>query len=223
MTLSQRSHGGRARRSRSRWRSLASMPVRPAQGRGRKPYSTAAHGRWASRPAGHLRPRDADAARAARRRERRCSPTEEAAKLEKGVAARVDGRRAAEPRATAPRRPWAATAQSGAAGNVGGYNNFWIDPGSCLHDRQRRAPHRRSSSIRRTASVPAMTPAARQRVAARAGQADVRRDAERRSRASRPRRRLRRPRAPAARRALPARVRLDVRARRRCRTTSTTT
>src|SRR4029434_5946202 len=54
---------------------------------------------------------------------------EEAAKLEKDVAARKDAAaQPINPNRTAP--PKGGDGSTGAAGGVGGYNNFWLDPGS---------------------------------------------------------------------------------------------
>src|SRR5262245_4268636 len=55
-------------------------------------------------------------------------PKEEAAKREKGFADRVDRlAQSSDPNRSAP--PKGGDGSVGAAGNVGGYNNFWIDPG----------------------------------------------------------------------------------------------
>jgi hypothetical protein len=89
---------------------------------------------------------------------------EEAAKLEKAVAARkqvtersLSGDRVAPPKGGDGSR--------GAAGNVGGYNTFWLDPGSSYNvvDGKKRASLVVDPPDGR---VPAMKPAARQRVAA---------------------------------------------------------
>src|SRR5438094_189879 len=54
---------------------------------------------------------------------------EEAAKLENDVAARKEaGQRSISGDRTAP--PKGGDGSTGAAGGVGGYNNFWLDPGS---------------------------------------------------------------------------------------------
>src|SRR5258707_3010133 len=53
---------------------------------------------------------------------------EEAARLEKGVVDRVERlSQPSDPNRTAP--PKGGDGSTGAAGNVGGYNNFWIDAG----------------------------------------------------------------------------------------------
>ena len=90
---------------------------------------------------------------------------EEVAKLERAVAAQVDegakpisGERAAPPKG--------GDGSAGAAGNVGGYNSFWLDPGSTFTIV--------NGEIRTSIVVdppdgrlPQLTPAARQRIAAR--------------------------------------------------------
>jgi len=90
---------------------------------------------------------------------------EEVAKLERAVAAQVDegakplnGERAAPPKG--------GDGSAGAAGNVGGYNTFWLDPGSTFTIV--------NGEIRTSIVVdppdgrlPQLTPAARQRIAAR--------------------------------------------------------
>ena len=53
---------------------------------------------------------------------------EEAERLEKGFAARVD-RLAQDSDPNRPAPPKGGDGSVGAAGNVGGYNNFWLDPG----------------------------------------------------------------------------------------------
>ena len=80
--------------------------------------------------AGHLRSRHAHAARAAAPASPLVLTDEEAKKLEQQVAERSEKARRADRRATAPRRRRAATARRAPYGNVGGYNNFWLDPGS---------------------------------------------------------------------------------------------
>jgi hypothetical protein len=92
-------------------------------------------------------------------------PDEEAKRLESDVAKRVEagGRPIAGDR-TAP--PKGGDGSTGAAGNVGGYNNFWLDPGSSytIVDGQKR------TSIvidPPDGHVPQLTPAARLRVASR--------------------------------------------------------
>jgi hypothetical protein len=90
---------------------------------------------------------------------------EEAKKLEKDVAARVAaGARPISADRAAP--PKGGDGSTGAAGNVGGYNNFWLDPGSSytIVDGEKR------TSIvidPPDGKVPPLTPAARQRAAAR--------------------------------------------------------
>ena len=85
--------------------------------------------------------------------------------------ARAAGRqRAGEPsRADRPAPPIGGDGSTGAAGNVGGYNNFWIDNGTTFVTIDGR---KRTSIIvdPQDGRVPAMTPAARQRQAARAVQ-----------------------------------------------------
>src|SRR5688572_31176917 len=87
---------------------------------------------------------------------------EEAAKLEAGVAARIEaGARPISGDRQAP--PKGGDGSSGAAGNVGGYNNFWLDPGSSytIVNGERRT----SLIVEPTdGRVPALTPAARQRL-----------------------------------------------------------
>jgi hypothetical protein len=90
---------------------------------------------------------------------------EEAKRLERDVASRVDaGARAIAGDRTAP--PKGGDGSTGAAGNVGGYNNFWLDPGSSytIVDGQKR------TSIvidPPDGHVPALAPAARLRLASR--------------------------------------------------------
>ena len=90
---------------------------------------------------------------------------EEAKKLEKDVAVRVAaGARPISADRAAP--PKGGDGSTGAAGNVGGYNNFWLDPGSSytIVDGEKR------TSIvidPPDGKVPPLTPAARQRAAAR--------------------------------------------------------
>ena len=87
---------------------------------------------------------------------------EEAAKLEAGVAARTAaGARPISGDRQAP--PKGGDGSTGAAGNVGGYNNFWLDPGSSYTIVN---GERRTSLIVEPADgrVPALTPAARQRL-----------------------------------------------------------
>src|SRR5262244_2822116 len=90
---------------------------------------------------------------------------EEAAKLEKDVAARKD--QAAQPisgNRSAP--PKGGDGSTGAAGGVGGYNNFWLDPGSSY---TMVNGERRTSIVidPPDGHVPPLTAAARQRAAAR--------------------------------------------------------
>ena len=90
---------------------------------------------------------------------------DEAAKLERDVAARkeqggqaISGDRAAPPKG--------GDGSTGAAGGVGGYNNFWLDPGSSytvVHGERRTALIIDPSDGR----VPPLTAAARQRALAR--------------------------------------------------------
>jgi hypothetical protein len=89
---------------------------------------------------------------------------EEAAKLEKGVAARkqvtersLSGERAAPPKG--------GDGSPGAAGNVGGYNTFWLDPGSSYNvvDGQKRSSLVIDPPDGR---VPPLKAEARQRIAA---------------------------------------------------------
>jgi hypothetical protein len=90
---------------------------------------------------------------------------DEAKKLERGVAAQVQaGARPISADRTAP--PKGGDGSTGPAGGVGGYNNFWLDPGSSytIVDGEKR------TSIvidPPDGKVPPLTPAARQRAAAR--------------------------------------------------------
>ena len=89
----------------------------------------------------------------------------EAAKLERQVATQVEVRgRPITGERTAP--PKGGDGSTGAAGGVGGYNNFWLDPGSAytVVDGQRRTSLIIDPPDGR---VPALTQAARQRLAAR--------------------------------------------------------
>src|SRR2546427_5768406 len=90
---------------------------------------------------------------------------EEAAKLERQVAAQnqLRGRPITGDR-TAP--PKGGDGSTGAAGGVGGYNNFWLDAGSSytIVNGEKRTSIVIDPSDGR---VPALTPAARQRAAAR--------------------------------------------------------
>jgi hypothetical protein len=90
---------------------------------------------------------------------------EEAKNLERDVARRVEaGARPIAGDRSAP--PKGGDGSTGAAGNVGGYNNFWLDPGSSytIVDGQKRT----SLVIDPPdGHVPALTPAARLRVASR--------------------------------------------------------
>jgi hypothetical protein len=90
---------------------------------------------------------------------------EELAKIEKAVAAQlaagdqpIRGERAAPPKG--------GDGSAGAAGNVGGYNTFWLDPGSTYTIVNGEI---RTSIVvdPPNGRLPAMTPAARQRIAAR--------------------------------------------------------
>jgi hypothetical protein len=89
---------------------------------------------------------------------------EEVAKLEGAAAAQVAaGARPSSGDRAAP--PTGGDGSRGAAGNVGGYNSFWLDPGSTFTMVNGEA---RTSIVVDPADgkVPAMTPAARQRMAA---------------------------------------------------------
>src|SRR5436190_18861461 len=91
---------------------------------------------------------------------------EAAARMEKAIVARRDRlNEPSDPNRPAP--PQGGDGSTGAAGNVGGYNNFWLDPGErvAVVDGQRR-----SSLIidPPDGHVPALTPEARARQAARA-------------------------------------------------------
>src|SRR6478609_11624904 len=90
---------------------------------------------------------------------------EAAARMEKATVDRRDRlNEPSDPNRTAP--PQGGDGSTGAAGNVGGYNNFWLDPGDhvAVIDGQRR-----SSLIidPPDGHVPALTAAARQRPTAR--------------------------------------------------------
>ena len=133
---------------------------------------------------------------------------EDAKKLEQQVAARseklnapIDANRAAPPSG--------GDGSPGPYGNVGGYNNFWLDPGS----RYTTVDGRKRASLLvdpPDGRVPALTDKAKTRNASRVLRHDVRPgDPRRRSRLRR-RRRLRRSRAASARRALHHRLQLDV-------------
>ena len=89
---------------------------------------------------------------------------DEAAKLERDVAARKDqGARPISGDRAAP--PKGGDGSTGAAGGVGGYNNFWLDPGSSY---TMVNGERRTSLIvdPPDGHVPPLTPAARQRALA---------------------------------------------------------
>src|SRR5690349_899605 len=90
---------------------------------------------------------------------------EEAARLENEVAARAEfaGRAIKGDRAAPPK---GGDGSTGAAGGVGGYNNFWLDPGSSYTIVN---GERRTSIVvdPPDGRVPALTPQARQRAAAR--------------------------------------------------------
>src|SRR6266404_5265701 len=89
---------------------------------------------------------------------------EEAAKLENDVAARKEaGQRSISGDRTAP--PKGGDGSTGAAGGVGGYNNFWLDPGSSYTVVN---GERRTSLVvdPPDGRVPPLTPAARQRALA---------------------------------------------------------
>ena len=89
----------------------------------------------------------------------------EAARLEKGVSDRVERlSQPSDPNRSAP--PKGGDGSVGAAGNVGGYNNFWIDSG----DRVAIVNGERRSSLvvdPPDGKVPALTPEARKRQADR--------------------------------------------------------
>ena len=89
---------------------------------------------------------------------------EEAAKFEKGVAAQREagGRPISADRAAPPK---GGDGSTGPAGGVGGYNNFWLDPGSSFTvvDGERRTSLVVDPP---DGKVPPLTPAARQRFAA---------------------------------------------------------
>jgi hypothetical protein len=90
---------------------------------------------------------------------------EEVARLEKGVTDRIERlSQPSDPNRTAP--PKGGDGSTGAAGNVGGYNNFWIDSG----DRVAIVNGERRSSLvvdPPDGKVPALTPEARKRQAER--------------------------------------------------------
>ena len=88
---------------------------------------------------------------------------EQAAKLEKDVAARKNYQDAPV-KADRGAPPVGGDGSAGAAGNVGGYNSFWIDSGSrySVIEGQRRASILIDPPEGR---IPQMTPAARQRLA----------------------------------------------------------
>ena len=90
---------------------------------------------------------------------------EEAAKLEGAVAARVRGRRICPSKGDRAAPPKGGDGSTGAAGNVGGYNTFWLDPGSAYTIVN---GERRTSLIvdPPDGKVPSLTPAAQQRFAA---------------------------------------------------------
>jgi hypothetical protein len=89
---------------------------------------------------------------------------EEAAKLEREIAARKEATERAI-NGDRPAPPKGGDGSAGPAGNVGGYNTFWLDPGSSytVVDGQKRASLIIDPPDGR---VPPYTPAARQRVAA---------------------------------------------------------
>jgi hypothetical protein len=90
---------------------------------------------------------------------------DEASKLERDVATQVEVRgRAITGERSAP--PKGGDGSTGAAGGVGGYNNFWLDPGSAytLVNGERRTSLVIDPPDGR---VPPLTAAARQRAAAR--------------------------------------------------------
>jgi hypothetical protein len=90
---------------------------------------------------------------------------EDAARLEKGVTDRIERlAQPSDPNRAAP--PKGGDGSTGAAGNVGGYNNFWIDSGTRVAVVN---GERRSSLVvdPPDGRVPAMTPEARQRSAER--------------------------------------------------------
>jgi hypothetical protein len=90
---------------------------------------------------------------------------EDAKRLERDVATRVEaGARPIAPDRAAP--PKGGDGSTGAAGNVGGYNNFWLDPGSSYTI---VAGQKRTSIVidPPDGHVPPVTPAARLRIASR--------------------------------------------------------
>jgi hypothetical protein len=90
---------------------------------------------------------------------------EEVAKLERAVKTQVDeGAKPISGERAAP--PQGGDGSAGAAGNVGGYNTFWLDPGSTFTVVNGEI---RTSIIvdPPDGRIPQMTPAARQRIAAR--------------------------------------------------------
>jgi hypothetical protein len=129
---------------------------------------------------------------------------EQARRLEQAAAARRE--RAALPDSgdrQAP--PIGGDGSTGAAGNVGGYNSFWVDNGTSFVTVNGQ---KRTSIVVEPPNgrVPPPTAEARQRQAARALRTSD--EQERRCR------RLRRPGTATARRALPSRIRVDIRAAR---------
>jgi hypothetical protein len=90
---------------------------------------------------------------------------EDVAKLEKGFSDRVE-RLAQDSDPNRPAPPKGGDGSVGAAGNVGGYNNFWIDPGDRIA--VINGEHRSSLIVDPpTGKIPAQTPEARQRAQAR--------------------------------------------------------
>ena len=185
-----------ARRGR---RDRATPPAAQAPAGIAKPWTHAAHARRQAGPAGQLDQRDADAARAARDNTP-LSMTEGPGRQAGDRASRDRVERLAQraiPNRPAP--PKGGDGSTGAAGNVGGYNNFWIDPG----DRVAVVNGEYRSSLivdPPNGKVPAQTPEARKRGAG-CGCA-----------AMQGARAVRSPRAAAAGRALPHVVRLERRA-----------
>ena len=116
-------------------------------------------------------------------------------RMEKGYADRVERlAQPSDPNRTAP--PQGGDGSTGAAGNVGGYNNFWIDPG----DRVAvvNGEYRSSLIVDPPSGRPPESVRSGQGPGGGAGRA-----------AAHARRRVRSPRVPAARRALPDVVRLE--------------
>ena len=131
---------------------------------------------------------------------------EEAAALERQRAERVQ-RLALPSNGDRNAPPVGGDGSTGAAGNVGGYNNFWVDNGTEYYtiDGQKRMSVIVDPPDGR---VPALTPQARQRAASRVARPTS--DAQENDPGFEGPTRVRRHGAAAARRALPARIRIDV-------------